>query len=95
MTRLAPRSPLATLLPASTGTWAARCSHTGSPETWFPTSVQALDAARFECGRCPLATSCLAYGVTAKMSGVWGGRLLAHGHERHMSGDRAYTNNGR
>ncbi|WP_137726326.1 WhiB family transcriptional regulator [Prescottella subtropica] len=85
------RPPLATLLPATTGDWAARCAHTDTPDNWFPTTLKELNAARDECGQCPLVLSCLAYGLTAKMTGVWGGRLLENGHDRYMTGDRTRT----
>lgn len=49
MPRATQRPPLANLLPASAGDWAARCARTDTPENWFPASLKALDAARNEC----------------------------------------------
>lgn len=52
----------------------AACRH--EPPEWFhpvSTSPADADAAKAVCARCPIAADCLAYALSAREFGVWGG----------------------
>lgn len=42
--------------------------------------VERHEIAATYCERCPIRDDCLAYGITNRMSGTWGGLFLDGGH---------------
>jgi WhiB family redox-sensing transcriptional regulator len=58
-----------------------------SGELFFPTGrdTSLAEPAKAYCRRCPLIRDCLAYALTHKVEGVWGGTTIA---ERDVLRDR-------
>ncbi len=73
---------LAQLLPTSLEAgidWPSAACSGSNPELWFPFPTDQYSAAAQVCARCPIRDECGEYGVTHRMSGVWGGIDLDRG----------------
>lgn len=55
------------------------CAGHEDPETFQPTSTEALAEAQVECAKCPATALCLSLGAARGEWGVWGGVLLENG----------------
>ena len=75
--------PEVVMLPSDAPTvalgWMSRgACHGEDPELFFPVAtngaaVHQITAAKAACARCPVRAICLAYAVTTRQEGIWGG----------------------